>query len=157
MYFEHLQSLIATYKTQTVAMEQVTEHYRVLHEALVIEEHKKKSPIVKEMDCTQDTIIRITKELTDIHMLFNTIKVTDSEPDNNALMNAVMSSSSANQYIRTIHPSTVVEPIKCTEHALLARFMECNENMSSSKYQLSHHFSTKRIPYLNARSGEDCN
>ncbi|GAM27748.1 hypothetical protein SAMD00019534_109240 [Acytostelium subglobosum LB1] len=149
----NMKSLLATYKTQDNAIKDIVEHYRQLHEALVIEEHMKKKDITLEMERTEETISRIAKEINDIHTLFNKVGDGHCETDTAELMRAATSSKTIAQFVKKIHINDG-EPADNTDISLTAKFLECNEQMTTNQLQISRPFSIKTQQYTDTFTGE---
>ncbi|GAM20117.1 hypothetical protein SAMD00019534_032920 [Acytostelium subglobosum LB1] len=72
--YHQLKQLEMTYETLDQSSNDVTEQFRQLHELLVVEEHRIKSPINEEIKRTTEEINSITQEIThlnNLHKCFN--------------------------------------------------------------------------------------
>ncbi|GAM27749.1 hypothetical protein SAMD00019534_109250 [Acytostelium subglobosum LB1] len=153
--WDHMQSLLTTYKTQDNAVKDVVGHYKRLHDALVIEEHMKKKDITLEMERTEETIGRIAKEINDIHSLFNKVGDGECETDTAELMRAATSSKSIAQFVKKIHVNDESGAAAInTDITLLTKFLECNQQMTTNQYQLSRPFSIKTQQYTDTFTGQ---
>ncbi|GAM27752.1 hypothetical protein SAMD00019534_109280 [Acytostelium subglobosum LB1] len=152
--WEHLQSLATSYKIHDAARGQIVDHYRQLHESLVLEEHKKKAPITSEMERTEEAMTSIAKNLDEVHTFFNKANGTgDTVIDTVELIKAITSSRTVNQFIKKIHRDSGEGPVEYTDRQLLSMVLKSDQLMSTNKYQPSHTYSTSKREYTDNLTG----
>ncbi|GAM20136.1 hypothetical protein SAMD00019534_033110 [Acytostelium subglobosum LB1] len=134
--------MATSYVKMNESSDAVTERFRQLHELLVIEEHRIKSPIIDQMRCTMDSISTMNQEVTRITTVItssqeqspnhvNNIDNSD-EMDEDQLIKSINSSSTIDQFIQ---PN--VESINISNDGQLLNAVQHCERLASAPTQTS--------------------
>ncbi|GAM19149.1 hypothetical protein SAMD00019534_023240, partial [Acytostelium subglobosum LB1] len=125
-----VQEQAATYKSLNDTRKQINDHFKELHEFLIIEEHKLVSPITQQINETQSSIDNIIDEIRDISALFNLSTNANSNDKNNNEeaeqdVTIIQSCTSVREYIdKTCTALTSKDIVTCSDHQLLNQLIE---------------------------------
>ncbi|GAM22272.1 hypothetical protein SAMD00019534_054470 [Acytostelium subglobosum LB1] len=114
----------------------VTNHFRKLHELLVVEEHKVTSKIKDMVQQSESTIDDIINEIKGINALFKPKCDSKIDMDNmDNLVTLITTCETIDQFINQSFTSERDVPITITDTELLTMTQQCIDRMNTTGYK----------------------
>ncbi|GAM20897.1 hypothetical protein SAMD00019534_040720 [Acytostelium subglobosum LB1] len=137
-----MKEMAMTYTSQDKIKTEVTEHFKQLHDQLIIEEHRINRQLIDEMDKATTTINDIIKELNNIDAIFNCSSIGQYiQSEDSSLVDWIINSNSLEEFISNNVPEGPAllpsdQEVALDDYELLGMYIDALRHIESASYNL---------------------